>query len=99
MSGPVGGGTRREAREKNSGDDKCDHVSEIAKDERPAAAGVVDEKNAKELSDQGYDAADSLIFERIVGRYANFGEDSGRIILDGGNTSHLSGSLDGDAEE
>lgn len=56
---------RRELRQQNRGDDEGDAVAQIASDHGPAASSVVDEEDAAELSDDGDDGADALVFEGV----------------------------------
>lgn len=67
--GPRGGVVARFSRRKfgqeDRGDDKGDHVSQVASDHSPSSTGVVDEKYAEELCHESNDAAYSLIFESI----------------------------------
>ena len=65
----------------------------------PATTCVVDEQHAEELSDQGDDGADTLVFEGVIYCDAHLSVDNGRVVLNGRDTSHLDGRLEGAAQE
>jgi hypothetical protein len=60
---------RWELSQQDCGHDEGHHVAEIAPDQGPAAAGAVNEEDGTELSYQGDNAVDALIFQSIVPRY------------------------------
>ena len=89
MEGSDGGGD----------DDEADAVDEVADNEGPAAAEVVDEEDGAELREDGEDVADALVLKGVGGADANGFVDLRREVLDGGDAGHLHGGLQGAYEE
>lgn len=89
----------RELGEEDGGDDEGDHVAHVAQDERPAAAGLVDEQHAAELRDESQHGRDGLVLEGLILRDADLGVNRHGIILDGRHTRHLDTRLDAAGEQ
>ena len=99
LGASVGRHPWRELGKEDGGNDKGDHVAQVAPNQWPATPGSVDEENCAELGDQGDDAIDALVFQGVVARDTNLPIDGNRVILDGRNTRHLNGGLKSTAEE
>ena len=91
--------TGRKLGEQHSGDDECHHVAQVAADQRPAAAGMVDQQYAQELGNQGDDGRDGLVLERLVAGDADLAVDGHGEVLDGAHARHLDRGLDGARQE
>lgn len=62
----VCGNTRWEFGQQNCRDDECDHITEISQDEWPPSTCLVHKQDRAELSDQGNDTVDTLVFQCVV---------------------------------
>ena len=60
--------TGRELGQEDRRDDERDHVAEVAQNQWPATASLVDEQDRAELGDQRDDTVDALVFEGVVAR-------------------------------
>jgi len=99
LSTKVGGYTRWELGEQSCRDNEGDHVANIAEDQWPATTELVNQHHAKELSDQGDDAVDPLVFECVLTRDADLLVDGNAVVLNCGDTGHLNRSLQSTAQE
>jgi hypothetical protein len=88
-SGLVVGRAWRKGSKQDGRNDESHHISEIAKDERPATSEVIDEEDAEELRNEGNDGRDGLVFQRFVARNAHLFVDGNAIVLDRRDTGHL----------
>lgn len=99
MSSPVVRAPRREHGEHNGCDDEGEAVSEVAENQGPATAGVVDEKDGGQLGHKGDDGGNALVFEGVVRGDAHAFEDDWGVVLDSGDAGHLDRGLNRAAEE
>lgn len=79
----------RELRHQDRRDDKGQHVAQVAEDERPATARVVDEHHAQELRDERNDGGDGLVPQRLIRRNAQLRINVHAEILNRTHTRHL----------
>lgn len=65
------------------GDHKKQSIKEVASNQRPPSANLVDEQDARCLREQGQDAVDGLVLERILATDADLCVDCDAVVLDG----------------
>lgn len=89
----------REPCEEDGGDDEHQGVAQVAADQGPPSAGLVDEQDAHELRHEGEDGGDCLVAERLVARDADLLVDGDGVVLDRRHASHLHRGLEAAREE
>lgn len=89
----------REPCEEDGGDDEHEGVAQVAADQGPPSPGLVDEKDAHELRDEGEDGGDGLVAQRLVARDTDLLVNGDRVVLDRRHARHLHRGLETAREE
>lgn len=73
-------------------------VHDVSQDEWPTTTGPIDEQDTGKLGEKSEDTVNALVLECVRGRNSHLGEDIDGKVLNGGDTSKLTGRLDGTDE-
>lgn len=72
---------------------------QISSYHRPSSSGIIDKQDTAELSNNGNNRRDALVFERLAPGDSNLRENRRRVVLNCRDASHLHGSLNRHGEE
>lgn len=85
-----------ERERKGKGKEKTYQISSY---HRPSSSGIIDKQDTAELSNNGNNRRDALVFERLAPGDSNLRENRRRVVLNCRDASHLHGSLNRHGEE
>lgn len=69
--------------DQNGGNHEEQRVDQVTSDQRPTPADLVNKQDARCLREQGENAVDGLVFQRVLSANPHLGINCDAIILDG----------------